>query len=310
MISSVGFTNAVSSVGGGSTTLTVVNNSSVERFENEKVWIRQIVGGWEIIDWALADVNSLTAKCDSAITVGGTGTVSLADDGQVIQHLVRNFSLGSGAQESDINDASKLFAYNAYSSSDDVNKYLVSGQLDLPASQLNNLLLKVTFKFSPVDPNAGLTANNIEGDLLSITYRNSTDFPSASSSSYKNYPHILAVGGGTNQLRGLYHYVYDEYINLSYGSIVDFDKWVTALFRFNNNASPKTRFSISDNVGNSDYGTESYVTESQGNIQRVFIGTRVKLSSNIITTIDLAKTGLYTADGNTVLWEPYKQSVV
>ena len=50
-----GFTNAVSSVGGGSTTLTVVNNSSVDRQQNEKVWIRQIVGGWEIIDWASAE---------------------------------------------------------------------------------------------------------------------------------------------------------------------------------------------------------------------------------------------------------------
>ena len=185
MVNYYGTTNAVTSSGGGSsTTLTVVNNSSVDRQQNEKVWIRQIVGGWEIIDWALADVNSLTAKCDNAIAVGATGTVSLADDGQVIQHLVRNFTLGAGAQESEIDDISQLFTYNAYASSGTVNKYLVSGQLDLPATQLNDLLLKVTFKFSPVDPNAGLTANNIGGALLSTTYRNNTSFPTSNYYTY------------------------------------------------------------------------------------------------------------------------------
>lgn len=307
MASLSGFTNAVSSVGGGSTTLTVVNNSSVERFENEKVWIRQIVGGWEIIDWASADVNSLTAKCDSAITVGGTGTVSLADDGQVIQHLVRNFSLGAGAQESEIDDASQLFTYNAYASSGIVSKYLASGQLDLPASQLNDLLLKVTFKFSPVDPNAGLIARNIGGVLLSTTYSNNTSFPT--DNAYTHYPHIYA-SANDGMIRGAYYYVSSKSIPLSYGSVIDFDKWVTAMLIFKDSYYPKARFNISDNVGNSDSGSENYVTESSGNIQRAFIGTRDRITYQINTTIDLAKTGLYTADGSTTLWEPYKQSVV
>ena len=266
MISSVGFTNAVSSVGGGSTTLTVINNSSVDRQQDEKVWIRQIIGGWEIIDWALADVNSLTAKCDEAIAVGGTGTVSLADDGQVIQHLVRNFSLGAGTQESEIDDASHLFTYNAYASSGTVNKYLVSGQLDLPATQLNDLLLKVTFKFSPVDPNAGLIANNIGGSLLSTTYRNNISFPTSNYYSY--YPHIY-TSSNDSRIRGAYHYSsYDYSVALSYGSVIDFDKWITAILIFKDSYYPKARFNISDNVGNSDSGSENYVASSQGNIQR------------------------------------------
>lgn len=310
MANLLGFTNAVASVGGGSTTLTVVNNSSVDRQQNEKVWIRQIVGGWEIIDWASADVNSLTAKCDSAIAVGGTGTVSLADDGQVMQHLVRNFTLGAGVQESEINDASQLFTYNGYASSGTVAKYLVSGQLDLPDTQLNDLLLKVTFKFSPVDPNAGLTQSNISGALLSTTYVDSTDFPSTSQPTYSHYPHILATGSGTNQLQGLFYAAFNKSINLSYGSVVNFDKWITALLRFDNNASPKARFNISDNIGNSDYGSINYITSSQGNIQRAFIGTKDRLTSDITTVVDLARTGLYTADGSTALWTPYKRSVV
>lgn len=309
MYNNYGFTNAASSVGGGSTTLTVVNNSSVERLKNEKVWIRQIIGGWEIIDWALADVNSLTAKCDEAIAVGGTGTVSLADDGQVMQHLVRNFTLGAGVQESEINDASKLFTYNAYASSGNVDKYLVSGQLDLPDTQLNDLLLKVTFKFSPVDPNAGLTQSNITGLLLSTTYVNSTNFPTGND--YNYYPHIRASGEGVNQLIGEFRAsLSTRKISLSYGSVVNFDKWITALLRFDNNASPNARFDMSDNIGNSDYGSINYITSSQGNIQRAFIGTNPKLDYQITTVIDLAKTGLYTADGSTALWEPYKQSVV
>lgn len=308
MANYLGTTNAITSTVGGTTTLNVINNSSVERFENEKVWIRQIVGGWEIIDWASADINSLTGKCDSAIAVGGTGTVSLADDGVVMTHFSRNFTLGAGAQESEIDDVSQLFTYNAYASSDSVNKYLVSGQLDLPVSQLGNLLLKVTFKFSPVDQNAGLTANNIEGNLLSTTYSNSTSFPV--DNPYANYPHIYAVGKGTNQLKAAYNYVSIKTINISYGSIINFDKFITAILRFDNNANPKARFEMNDSLGNSNSGTLNYIAESEGNIQRAFIGTSSRLASNITTTIDLSKTGLYTADGNTALWTPYKPSLV
>ena len=68
-----------------------------------------------------------------------------------------------------------------------------------------------------------------------------------------------------------------------------------------------------DRIGNSQSAQDG-VTDTLGTpLQRFHIGLPERSGSSEPTfdiVIDLARTGLYTADGNTALWTPYKQSVV
>ena len=300
-------TTVVSVPEGAGETITVTNNSSYDRITGEKVWLNKSGNNYSIINYASADIYSLIGTCKQNIAIGASGSVETLDSGIIVPHLTRDFTLGAGVSESDIDDTAMTFEFNNYASSSTLmNKYLVSPQLNLPESQLGNLLLKVRFKVIAANPGDTPTAADIDNNLITITYRDSTDYPTDGYAT--NYPNIIASGGSYLRMTGRFKYVSQHDMNVSYGNIVDIDKWITATLRCNNNSSPKSLFTVSDALGNTGSATYNYIAESDGNIQRVFIGVRMSNSHNVRTIIDLSQTGLYTADGITTLWTPYKET--
>lgn len=305
-----GFTNAVSSVGGGSTTLTVVNNSSVDRQQNEKVWIRQIVGGWEIIDWASADINSLTAKCDSAIAVGVTGTVSLAADGVIIQHLVRDFSLGSGITESNIDDDSALLTVplcdgNGVSTQ---KGFIVSNDVDMPSIAETNFKFKIKFK---ITDSGGTTPDltTLSLYLGYMSYDNSTDYPTTGITPkllLDNHGSIIGFypgySGGVQTLLSVYY---------ASSGILNVDSWLTLSIE-TNTSSPNASLTITDAYG------QTYTNTNVNNcwfnshaVKRAFIGFFTGVDNSTLSAVfNLNECGLFSRDESTTYWTPYKQSVV
>ena len=308
-----GITNAVtSSGGGGSTTLTVVNNSSVERFENEKVWIRQIIGGWEIIDWAVADVNSLTAKCNSNIAVGATGTVSLAEDGIIMTHLVRDFSLANGVQAADVDDTLQQFTFGNHpgygGSTYYIYRYLSSSSLNITtADYRNNLKVKISYKVVPVSatslsdiPSAGLTL----GQLIKVD-------SSSWQAGIQNLPAFKQKASNVEE-GTVYSGTSSDYLIVNNGIIADVNKWIDLDYTLSANPVVN-KLTVSDRLGNSQSAQDGIATALGTPLQRFNIGINERNSSSEPTfniVVDLARTGIYTADGSTALWTPYKQSVV
>lgn len=307
----LGITNAITSVGGGTTTLNVINNSSVERFENEKVWIRQIVGGWEIIDWAVADVNSLTAKCDSAIAVGGTGTVSLADDGVIMTHLVRDFSLASGVQTADVDDTLQQFTFGNYpgygGSNYNVYRYISSSSLNLTtATYRNNLKIKLSYKIVPV---SATSLSDIPSSGLYLGQLSTVD---GGWQTGNQYLPLFKQKATYVEESTVYTSYSSRSLSINNGTIIEANKWVDLDYTLSNNPVVN-KLIAADRLGNSQSAQDG-VTDTLGTpLQRFHIGLPERSGSSEPTfdiVIDLARTGLYTADGNTALWTPYKQSVV
>lgn len=289
---------------GGTATLTVVNHSSFDRSTNEKIFLNQITGGWEIIDYASADINSITAKCDENIAKNATGTVSLSVNGQLMNHEVRDFSLGSGVNDSDINDNTKQFTSNRYSSSsnNNLNTFIVSPDLNLPKSQNADMLLKVKFKVLNNDTSV---ENKITGWIISCGYNNTITFPSGST----DLPHIYC-SSDTEKITSEFKYVYTENLSVSYGTLVQFDKWIEATLRCKSSLSPKSLFTVKDQLGDIQQATDAYVpSTSDYAIRRVYVGARYSTTNNIAFVYDLDNTGLYTGDGETLLWKPYKEII-
>lgn len=306
-----GFTNAASSVGGGSTTLTVVNNSSVERFENEKVWIRQIVGGWEIIDWASADVNSLTAKCNEVIAVGGTGTVSLANDGVIMTHLVRDFSLAIGVQSADVDDTLQQFTFGNYpgygGATYNVYRYISSSSLNIAtATYRNNLKIKLSYKIVPISATslADIVSSGLHlGQLTKVDggWQDGIQYLPA----FKQKATLVEEGT-------VYSGTSSDYLRINNGIIVDVNKWIDLDYTLSDNPVVN-KLIISDRLGNSQSAQDGIATALGTPLQRFNIGLSTRSGGSDPTfdiVVDLARTGLYTADGSTALWTPYKQSVV
>lgn len=311
MANLLGFTNAVASVGGGSTTLTVVNNSSVDRQQNEKVWIRQIVGGWEIIDWASADVNSLTAKCDSAIAVGGTGTVSLADDGVIMTHLVRDFSLANGVQAANVDDTLQQFTFGNYpgygGSTYYVYRYISSSSLNIAtATYRNNLKIKLSYKIVPV------SATSLSDIVSSGLYLGQlTKVDSGWQDGIQYLPAFKQKATSVEEST-VYSGTSSDYLRVNNGIIADINKWIDLDYTLSDNPVAN-KLTVSDRLGNSQSVQDGITTALGTPLQRFNIGIPARSGSSEPTfdiVVDLAKTGLYTADGSTALWTPYKQSVV
>lgn len=281
------------------------NLSSFDRVSGEKVCVNIASNPYSIIDYTSSSIATYVGTCKENIAIGSTGIVAVVDDGVIVQHTARDFSLGAGVSDSDIDDTNMTFEFNNYAASSTLmNKYLVSPQLNLPVSQLGDLLLKVRFKVTAANPGDTVTAANINNKLILITSNNSTDYPTDSAAA--KYPNIFASGNTALRMSGSYYYVSQHTMNVNYGNIVDIDKWITATLRCDSAESPKSLFTVSDNIGNTGSASDNYIAASDGNIQRVFIGVRMSDTNNVKTIIDLSQTGLYTADGNTELWTPYK----
>lgn len=309
MTSLTGFTNAVVSVGGGAVTLTAINNSSVDRQQNEKVWIRQIVDGWEIIDYASADVNSLTAKCDETIAIGATGSVSLADDGVLVQRFVRDFSLGSGVLEEDIDDSAKIFHFGNYphsGSSNYIYRYITSRALNITtATYRNNMLLKLCYKITKAS--SSTTSFPSYQPLAQLTKVNSDSWQSG----IQNLPEFEQQAASFVE-RTVYSGTSSDKLTIPNGVIIDFDKWIDVEYKLTSNPV-KNKLTISDRLGNSQSASDGIATALGTPLQRFNIGSEFRSSSSdplINIDFDLARTGLYTADGQTVLWEPYKPMII
>lgn len=285
---------------GGTATLTVVNHSSFDRSANEKVFLNQITGGWEIIDYASADINSITAKCDENIAKNGTGTVSLSANGQLMNHEVRDFSLGNGLTESNIDDNSKLLTINST-----VANSFIFKNINLPISLGNHYKIKVKYKI----------INSSELEDISDIATSLSCCSRQGTNNWEGYAPYLSLGRKYNDNTDYFIGSYARYnsgsdgsieIYKSYAEILDFNSWITMTIV---GSSSGGTLIIKDSLGN-EY------TESNGNSASfVYARTGLRIGNSSSRTkdfdivFDLDNCGMFDTNDDSVIWKPYKEII-
>lgn len=282
---------------GGTTELIVINHSSFDRQLGEKVFLNQITGGWEIINYASADINSITAKCLENIAKNSTGMVSLAIDGALVNHEVRDFTLGSNLSESNINDESKLVSTILNQN----NKHLVGNNINYT---YNDFRIKFKFKFIPANSEV-TTFIPFDMDLFKLNYTDDTSISQTYNLpkfgiNYNNYNKNFYCGiytGGTPRGPLLPN---EEYLV--------FDNWITMEFLYEYNTKYGT-LKISDGLGHYDeVRTYVGISSSYSTIYRCLFGNMfISNQPNVKLVLDLNNIELTTLDGNTIIWKPYKE---
>lgn len=294
---------------GGTATLTVVNHSSFDRSANEKVFLNQITGGWEIIDYASADINSITAKCDENIAKNGTGTVSLSANGQLMNHEVRDFILGGNTTESNINDNSHLLTYNFNGQeNDDTGTFIISSLLNYTAESLDNSHVKIVFKLEDLSDNQDTDLNALEIYLGYLTNVNTNSWDPLNASRLGRYQML------SDKFQAIF---YDNntstktlQINKNVGTLLKWNTWMTFDMYYVNswNATNLTIKHTNGDVYDITYGGYG-INRNIGNISKFFIGTNsVPNGSKFRLTFDLSKC-IITNNNNEVRWKPYKEII-
>lgn len=302
-ITILGVTGAYAATG---SIIFVTNNSSVDRFINEKVWIRQTIDGWEIIDWGSVDITCLSGKCETNINMGETGNVILVDDGIVINHLIRDFTLSSGLTESNVNDDLQTLTIDSTVASSFIYKQMV-----LPTSLGNHIRLKVKYKIMNT---SGLQdVSDIATSLACCGRYDNVD--------WQGYAPSLALGRKNNDTTDYFigrfaHYEggLDSSISIykSYTDILHFDTWITmyidGLNVYSGNIGGK--FTIIDPQGNeyvvTNASNASFVYERKG----IRIGNNTAKDKSFNIVYDLSQCGIFDTDNNSPIWTPYTQRIV
>lgn len=283
---------------GGTATLTVVNHSSFDRSTNEKVFLNQITGGWEIIDYASADINSITAKCDENIAKNATGTVSLSANGQLMNHEIRDFILGSNLSESNVNDDSKLITCSL----NQANKYIIGDNVNYTYSDFR---VKIKFKF--ISANSEVTTLIPFGmGLLRLNYSDST-----STSLTNNLPSFTIYYSNNNKNfdMGVYTGGSNRGPKISNEEYLILDNWITVDFLYEYDTKYGT-LRISDGFGHdNEQRTYTNISTSSSKICRCLLGNMfVSDQPNYKLVLDLNNCGIYTGN-NEPIWTPYKEII-
>lgn len=292
---SANLANTVASVpAGAGETVTATNNSSYDRISGEKVWLNKSGDNYSIINYASADINSLIGTCGQAINIGASGSVETLDNGVLVPHTVRDFTLSSAISESNINDAAQQMTLPT----DVANSYIVSNLINVPTTVAADLKLKVKFKLIA---NSGTpTASYISLYLTGMSKLDNT--------SYGYEAGLLYLEGGYQEFVGTYPFISTgtTAVAKSYSGILDFDTWLTLSIE-TSATSPYATLKIIDGNGNTYMQTATSNAPSMTNaIQRVFIGFNAKYDSQDLSAIfDLSECGLFSADESVTYWKPY-----
>ena len=121
--------------------VTATNNSIYDRVADEKVWLNENNGSYEIINANSASSASFTGVCKEAITIGASGTVEAIVDGIVIPRWVRDFTVNNGTVDDDD------WLYTAANATEEANIYKPG-----TASWSGSCTVQVKAKFTSFNP--------------------------------------------------------------------------------------------------------------------------------------------------------------
>ena len=303
---SANLATTVASVPAGGTTLTVTNNSSYNRVTDEKVWLNKSGDDWEIINYGNADIYSITAKCDENIAIGATGSVTLADDGNIITHLTRDFVLGGNTTEANVDDAGQLLTYDFDGTGSETGCFIVSSILDYTPQSFDNARVRLTFKLVDLSENQDTDLNALEIYLGYLTNTTSTAW---------NPP--------TNPTKGDYQMLSSKFqakffdsntstkilqVDKSVGSLLKWNDWMRFTMNYVDSYNGSNLYignlatSVSDAV-HSGYG----MNRNYGNVQKFVIGlNNVPVGAKFRLIFDLSQCNI-TDSNNVIRWQPYTE---
>lgn len=302
---SANLATTVASVPAGGTTLTVTNNSSYNRVTDEKVWLNKSGDDWEIINYGNADIYSITAKCDENIAIGATGSVTLADDGNIISHLTRDFVLGGNTTEANVDDAGQLLTYDFDGTGSETGCFIVSSLLDYTPQSFDGGRVRMTFKLIDLSENQDTDLNALAIYLGYLTGTNSVSWNPPDSYIKGNYQMLSgkfqAEFFDTNTSNKILQ------INKNVGSLLKWNDWMRFTVNYVNSYNGSS-FHVR-NLGNevSDTIWSGYgMNRDYGNVQRFFIGlNNVPVGAKFRLIFDLSQCNI-TDSSNVVRWQPYK----
>lgn len=298
---SANLATTVASVPAGSgETVTATNSSSYNRITGEKVWLNKSGDTYSIINYASADINSLIGTCKANIAIDASGSVETLDNGTLVPHTVRDFTLSSAIGDGNINDTTQQLTLPT----NVANSYIVSSLLDVPTTAATDLKLKIKFKLIA---NSGTpTASGINLNLAGCGRDSGT--------SYSFYAPNLYLSGSYDDIVGRYPFIsggLDSSVTLakSYIGILNIGEWLTLSIE-TSATSPYGTLKIVDANGNI-YTSTSTLNEPSllMSRQRVFIGFGTEYTSQDISAVfDLSECGLFSADESVTYWTPYKET--
>lgn len=306
---SANLATTVASVPAGGTTLTVTNNSSYNRVTDEKVWLNKSSDDWEIINYGNADIYSITAKCNENIAIGATGNVTLADDGNVVSHLARDFVLGGNTTEANVDDAGQFLTYDFDGTGSETGCFIVSSILDYTPSSFDNALVRLTFKLIDLSENQDTDLNALEIYLGYLTNSTSTSWN----------PPNSAIKGNYQMLSGKFQAEFEDsntssktlQVDKSVGSLLKWNTWLLFGMQYvdSYNGSNLTIKHIDNTVIDTAWGGYG-MDRNHGNVLKFFIGLNsVPVGAKFRLIFDLSQCNI-TDSNNVIRWQPYKQSAV
>ena len=312
MVNYYGITNAVTSSAGSGETVTATNSSSYDRVSGEKVWLNKSGDNYSIINYASSDINSLIGTCKQNIVIGASGSVETLDDGVLVSHLTRDFTLGAGMEENFIDDASGTatipLTLTDGSGNWRRNATIISPQLSVPSTQEKNFKLKARFKIINNDP-------NVTPDLSTLAFRlASTNFDGTTVWSDVKQPPFLIIESG--YFRGTYpRYAGGvsgiRYVDYSSSGIIALDSWFE--MSIETNTSPNATLTIKDALGNVYTQTNTSSSDgcwfNDGTLQRAFVGFFTGMDNSTLSVVfDLTQCGLFSRDESVTYWTPYTET--
>lgn len=303
---SANLASTIETISGSGTTLTVTNNSSYDRVTGEKVWLSKSGNDWEIVNYGNADIYSITAKCSENIAIGATGNVTLADDGNVVNHLTRDFVLGGNTTEANVDDARQFLTYDFNGTGSETGCFIVSNVLDYTPQSFDNARVRLTFKLIDLSENQNTDLNALEIYLGYLTNETSTAWNPPTGYKKGNY----------QMLSGKFQAEF--YDNNTSTKILQVDKNVGSLLKWND----WMRFTM--NYVNSYHGSNLYIgnlatsasnttwdgygMNRNSNVLKFFIGlNNAPVGAKFRLIFDLSQCNI-TDNNNVIRWQPYKET--
>lgn len=303
---SANLATTVASVPAGGTTLTVTNNSSYNRITGEKVWLNKSGNNWEIVNYGNADIYSITAKCDEDIAINATGNVTLADDGNVVSHLTRDFVLGGNTTEANVDDAGQLLTYDFNGTGSETGCFIVSSILDYTPESFDNARVRLTFKLIDLSENQNTDLNALEIYLGYLTNATSTAWSPPDSYRKGNYQMV----SGKFQAE-----FYDSntssktlQVDKSVGSLLKWNDWMRFTMNYVDSYNGSNLYigNLATSISDTVYGGYG-MNRSYGNVQRFVIGLNsVPVGAKFRLIFNLSQCNI-TDSNNVVRWQPYKE---
>ena len=297
---------------GSGETVTATNSSSYDRVSGEKVWLNKSGDTYSIINYASADINSLIGTCKANIAIGASGSVETLDNGTIVPHLTRDFTLGAGIEESFVDDTSGTatipLTLTDGSGNWRRNATIISPQLSVPSTEEKNFKLKARFKIINNDPNVTPDLSTLRFRLASTNFDGTTEW-----SDVKQPPYLIIESG---YFRGFYpRYAGGvsgtRAVDYSTTGLIALDSWFE--MSLETNTSPNATLTIKDALGNTYTATNTSSTDgcwfNDGTLQRAFMGFFTGMDNSTLSlVIDLTQCGLFSRDESITYWTPYKET--